>query len=454
MRHPINIAVLNDTVGVPVSSDGVMGLFMKAVAIPGTFDFGTAYLLSKIEDLLPLGVTAAYDTSNNTAVYFQVQRFYAKAGAGALLWLFAVDSTTSFASFVASDLFKSFIRFTAQADFNNRVKMIAFGYDLPLATQNNTDFPADVIATLTAMKAVQLSLFNEGSQFSYIVDGYNMRSNANIAALATMADKACYSGSLCITGTKPNGVSDVGGALGRFARISIGHGFGAVEDGSQSDEAYLTSCVQISPSGTLTVGKTYTVYGAPVLYNGLSYNVKQSFVAVVGFTVFTTLAGGTVVESLKSIDVLSPSDIDSLGLKQFLFYRKWNARSGYFWNDGATCEDPAKQLSTQEYNRVANYLSAAALSFFIDQIGKNLPVDVKTGSVESTYLNAKQTQFYNQYIQPLNQNSGNTGDLSGGSLLLFAPNFNSTKTMNFKIFIVPTPILGTVSGTIQFSQII
>jgi hypothetical protein len=133
-----------------------------------------------------------------------------------------------------------------------------------------------------------------------------------------------------------------------------------------------------------------------------------------------------------------------------MFLRTWFNHSGFYWNDGATCEDPTKQLSTQEYNRVANALSADALTFFIGEMGKNLPVDVKTGAVDKGYLNAKQAQFYDTYIGPLSVNSG-SGDLSDGSITLTGPNFNATKTINFVINIVPTPILGAVNGTIQFS---
>jgi hypothetical protein len=451
MQHPINISVINNAAGIPPSTDGVMGLFCKAVAVSNTFALNTAYLLTSLNDLTALGIDATYDSTNSVAVYQQVSEFYGQAGDGALLWLFGVATGTAYATFVAGTTFQDLIRYTAQADPNNRVKMIGFCYDVPAATQSSSDFPSDVTDTITALETARLSLFNQGYQFSAIVDGYNMSTGVTPATIITMATKAAPGVSLCITGTKPNGVSAVGLALGRFARISIGHGFGAVEDGPiNTTAAYLTNSVIIPTTGTLTVGDTYTVEGGAITYNSATYNVGQSFVAVTGHTTFTSSAGGYVVDNYTPVAGLTPAYINSLGTKQYMFLRTWFQHSGFYWNDGATCEDPTKQLSTQEYNRVANALSADALFFFIGEMGKNLPLDAITGAVDNGYLKGKEAQFYDTYIGPLSVASG-SGDLSDGSITLTGPNFNATKTINFVINIVPTPILGAVNGTIQFS---
>ena len=401
MNHPINIVVINNASGIPASKDGVMGLICKAVAISTTFALDTAYLISKLADLTTLGITAALDVTNNTAIYQQVSEFYAQAGDGALLWLVGTAKTNTFATYVAGATFSGLIRGTAAADPLNRIKMLGLCYDVPAATQSAADFPADVTATITALQTATTQLFNLGYQFSSIIDGYNMSTTVTPSTIGSVATQAAPSVSVCITGTKGNGVSSVGLALGRFARISIGHGFGAVSDGPvNTSAAYLTN--------------------------------------------------GILPTTATAISKLSPTDVSSLGSKQFMFLRTWFNHSGYFWNDGATCELSSNQLSTQEYNRVANAISADALSFFIDEMGKNLPLNATTGNVDAIYLTAKQKQFYDQYISPLTVASG-SGDLSDGALTVTGVNFNATKTLNFVITLVPTPILGSVSGTIQFS---
>jgi len=457
MNHPIVINVLNNSVGIAPSSNGIMGIVFKAVAVSNNFALNTPYLLTQLSDLTALGIDAAYDATNKTAVYQQVSEFYAQAGAGALLWIYGISKATAFATFVASNAFNAFVAFTAQADPANRVKMIGFCYDVPSALQSSADFPADVTATITALQTAQQNLFQQGFQFSCIVDGYNMSSSVTPSTIGTQATNSAFAVSLCITGTQPNGVSAVGLALGRFARITIGHGFGAVEDGAvNTPTAFLTNSVVIPASGTLIVGHVYTVFGGAITYNSVVYNPGQSFTAVTGFTSYTTSANGYVADNCSPVQNLTSyangtGDIGQLGSKQFMFLRTWSNHSGFYWNDGATCTSSTLQLSTQEFNRVANALSADALAFFIDEMGKNLPIDTKTGAVAQSYLNAKQQQFYNEFIEPLNVASG-SGDLSDASLILSAPNFNSTKTMNFTLKIVPTPILGTVNGTIEFTS--
>lgn len=459
MQHPINITVINDAVGISQPTDGIMMIFAKAVAVGATFELNKAYLLTSADDLTALGIDAAYDTTNSVAVYQQVTEYYSQAGEGALLWLVGVAKATAYATFAASTTFQDLVRFTAQADPANRAKMLGFCYDVPAAVQSAADFPADVTASLTALQTAQLDMFSQGYQWSAIVDGYNMSSTATPATIGTMATKACPSISLCITGTKPNGVSAVGLALGRFSRISIGHGFGAVEDGPvNSSTAFLTNGVSIPTTGTLTVGKTYTVYGpagATVTYNSVTYALgtydkPTQFVAVTGVTTFTAAGGGYVVDNYTTVAGLSPTYVNQLGQKQYMFLRTWFQHSGFFWNDGATCELATKQLSTQEYNRVVNSLSASALAFFINEMGKNLPLNVRTGAVDQGYLNAKQAQFYDQSINPLTVAAG-TGDITNGSMTMTGPNFNATKTINFELVIVPTPILGAINGVIRFS---
>lgn len=451
MNHPINITVINNAVGIPPSNDGVMGIFARAVAV-GSFVLNKMYLLTQLTDLEDLGVTAATDSTNGVALHQQVSEFYAQAGSGALLWVYGISKATNFADFLATSAFEDAIRYTAQADPLNRVKMIGLCYDVPTATQSSSDFPSDVTASITALQTAQKSLFNEGYQFSGIIDGYNMSTTVSPTTIGTQATNSAYSVSLCISGTKGNGVSAVGLALGRFARISIGHGFGAVEDGAvNTATAFLTNSISVDATGTLVVGKVYTVYGGAVTYNSVVYNVGNIFTAVSGHTTFTTTAGGYVIENATEIQTLSPANITALGNKQFMFLRTWFNHSGFYWNDGATCCSPTLQLSTQEYNRVANALSADALAFFIDEMGKNLPLDTKTGNVDQTYLNAKQAQFYSEFIAPLAVAQGGSGDLSNAALTVTGPNFNTTKTLYFVLDIVPTPILGAVNGKIIFT---
>jgi hypothetical protein len=459
MKHSISIQVINNPVGIASSSDGVMMMFIKGIAIGSTLALNTAYLLTSWDDAQALGVSQAIDEANNVAMYQQLNEFYDNGiNDGALLWVVFVAKATAYASYIGSEQMQGLVRYTAMADPANRAKMIGFCYEVPTTQQNANDFPADVTNSIPVIQATQSAMFQQGYQWSAILDGYNMSSTVSPSGIQTMANKSAQSVSLCITGTQPNGVSGVGLALGRFARIGIGHGFGEVADGAvTTNTAYLTNGVVVGENivsgtgGVLVVGTTYIVLNAPIIYNGVTYQVGDEFIAVTGHTSFTTSAGGYVAAGGTPVGTLSPTEVDQLGEKQYLFLRTWLNRSGFYWNDGATCTDPTLQLATQEYNRVANSLSADALNFFIGEMGKNLPLDVSTGNVSSTYLLAKQAEFYEQYISPLTVAAG-SGDITDGSITITGVNFNATKTLNFTLRIVPTPILGNVNGVVEFSS--
>lgn len=463
MQHNINISVVNNPVGQAPSSDGVMMMFIKGYAIPGTLVLDTPYLLTSLNDALALGVSALYDEINNVAMFQQINEFYnGGLNNGNLLWVvFTAVQNNPYATYVTSNTFLNNVRFTAVANPANRAKMIGFCYEVPQTPQTGGDFPVDVLNSIPAIQAAQVAMFQQGYQWSAILDGYNMSATATPASIQTMANKAAASVSVCITGTQPNGVSGVGLALGRFANIGIGHGFGEVADGPVStNTAYLTNAITIGDgvvsgqTGNLTPGYTYVVLGptgAYLQYNGATYQLGQSFVAVSGKLSFVASNGAYAVTGGTPVGSLQPSDINQLGSKQYLFLRTWLNRSGFYWNDGATATDPTLQLATQEYNRVANALSADALNFFIGEIGKNLPLDTATGNVSNSYLVAKQGEFYNTYISPLTVAAG-SGDITDAQLVVTGVNFNSTKTLNFTLNIVPTPILGNVIGTVQFTS--
>lgn len=452
MKHTISVTVINTAAGIPSSEDGIFMLFIQAVAHGVTFVLETPYLLSSLSDLEAMGVDAAYDAANNVAVHQQVSEFYQEAGTGALLWIVGVSTATGYTNYVTTAPFQNHIQSTIKNDPNQRAKMLGFCYAVPQNLQQAADFPADVLTAIPAINAALLVLFGQGFQLSAILDGYNMSSNVNPLTLGTMATLASPSVSLCITSTRGNGVSQVGLALGRFSRISIGHGLGAVADGPRNvSTAFLTNGIEIDSTDVLIVGDSYLVVGGPITYNAATYNVGQSFIAINGQNNFTVPAGsaGYAVLSSTPIQSLLQPAIDALGTKQFLFLRTWFNRSGFFWNDGATCDNPVDTLSSQEYNRVANNLSADALSYMIGKINSNYPLNTATGAISQTVLNSWQSEFYTDDIKPLSSVAG-SGDITDGQLILTAPNFLATKNVNFKLKIVPTVIMGSADGTVEF----
>ena len=627
--HGVFVTVSNNPLGVPNSSDGVMGMFIQGVAISGGAQVNTAYLLTALSDATALGITAAYDSANGLAVYQQINEFYAEAGSGALLWVVIVPTNTAYATYVAGTTFSSLIAQMGITNPAQSVKMVGLCYAPPtsvsvtnaftgtgvndltpggdynqsalpaaytvaidgnagigtatvtaggtgyvvgdtltvtqsgatggtvkvsavtsgvvtavtvatpgsaysvasgLATTGGTGtgctiaiatlcdtfkwklnsgsfttkvstigtqtlnngvtvvfatstghtvndqwvityalgnanisgsnaFPTDVTASVTALQSSLQSLFNAGYQISGIVDGYNMNWTTAPINLPTQATNTAYGVSLCITSTKGNGVSQVGMALGRFARISVGRSVGAVADGPVSQtSAFLTNGVAVYAGGQLAVGQSYLVFGGTVTYNGTTYTTGKTVTAVSGYGTFTTADTGYLIANSSPVGAvlsgnavvqagLSNASITALGNAQYFFVRTYQGLSGFYWNDDATCESSTLALSSQAFNRVGNKLAKECITFFTNYLNTNLPVNTTTGAVSQSWLNSTANLFAFQYIDPLVA----SGDISGAQLTVTGPNFNNTKTLNFTLAVVGSPALGNVTGTITFT---
>ena len=456
--HNIDITVNDNQLGEPASSDGVMMIFIHGYAIGSTLALDTAYLLTSLEDGEALGLSQAFDEANNVYMFGHVNEFYnGSLNDGALLWLVVTAPTNAYTTYVTTPTFQSLVRFTAATNPANRAKMIGFCYTVPQTANTSTTFRPDVLTAIPAIQSAQVSMFYNYYQWSAILDGNNMNANTSIANLPTMTTFTAPSVSLNITGTQPNGVSGVGLALGRFARISVGHGFGAVADGPvTTPTAYLTNGVLIGENvisgtgGVMQVGLTYTVLQAPIVYNGSTYQVGQSFVCVTGHTSFTTSDGGYVVTGGTPVGNLAQGpngDFTTLGNDQYMFLCTQFGESGFYWNDAATCVPINLAESSQEYNRVANALSADALNFFTQFKGSTLPSLPTTGALAPAWISTQQNAFNQTYIVPL----VNNGDIVGATMVITGPNYNGTGQIFFTLTITRSTILGNVTGTVTFS---
>jgi hypothetical protein len=457
--HKIDISILNTPTGAALSSDGVMAIICHAAAVGTTFALDTGYLLTSASDLDTLGITddgVYQNASDCEEIYQHVTEFYAEAGTGAKLWIVGVDDSTAYATFLASDDFKDIVRGFAASDYLNKAKGIAVGYRRPTAVQHAADFPTDVTASIPIFKTALESLFDEGYQCFGVIDGKNMSDTVTIANLGTRAGDGAYNVAVAIHSTQGNGIASIGLLLGRLARINVGVSCGKVDDGSlsltnlvsntattQLGSMYLTNGIKIATGGTIVVGQTYLVVDDNVTYNSVTYAPGEYITAVNGFTTFS--GDGYLVYKSTLVSSLTKTEVEALGNKQYVFCRKWDGKTGYFFNDGATCESISKQFNTIEYNRIANHLAEAAMIFFTDEIGKNLPVN-SDGSLSLIYTAGKKSQYEKTYVVPKIQSN----DISNASITITGDTFTSDRTLRFAIQILPSPALGNVIGTVEF----
>ena len=390
--HTINIVTANQQTGIPQSSDGVVGLICKGVAVSSTFLLNQFYKLTSMDDLTALGITSDYDVSNNTAIYQHISEFYEQAGTGSVIWLAAISKATDASTFFASATFKTMMKSTGIADYTQKIKLVGFGFNVPISTQSSNDFPIEVLSTVTALHNALISLQSEYFYSCGVVDGYNMSTTITPSTIGTLATQTNYLCQLLITGTQNNGVSSIGQYLGKISQISVGTSPGRVADGalnSLSTTMYLTNKTAISS--------------------------------------------------------LSESNFDSLAGKQYLFARTLQDRVGYYYNDGSTCEAADLALSTIQINRIANKLMSGLYVQLTGEREKSLPVNT-AGNLDAGYCATLGDQFYQTYILPLIT----SGDISNAKVVITGINYTTTRTFTYKLSILPNYTYNDVDATITF----
>lgn len=272
MKHLVVQTVQNAQIGVPQSEDGIGLIFFDCptnTVVTGTgFNLDTPYLITSLADLVALGLTAAFDTTNGTRIYQDVSDFYNEAAIGTLLWVVLTNVAGDFSDYIATvnGAHDNCIIQTGVADFTQKTKIVGYAYKVPTtANTGSNDFPTDVSLTITAAKTKQATMSGLGYSYYYIVDGYNMNISRTAATLGSLFTYAAPYGSLCITGVHPNGVSAIGAYLAKLSKISIGTSPGFVNDGLgliNFNDAFFTNGLYVAPgTGTLTVGRICTVFG-------------------------------------------------------------------------------------------------------------------------------------------------------------------------------------------------
>lgn len=153
---------------------------------------------------------------------------------------------------------------------------------------------------------------------------------------------------------------------------------------------------------------------------------------------------GNIAYSVRSLTL---EKVEELGEKGYLFTRTRPPRNGLWWNDGATCNDPANALSTLEAARTICAMADDLQSFFVPYINTRVPV-TNTGDIQSAYkqvvLDNARAAVVQKYIE--------SGDISDARINLVAKNNDmiGTRTWEVTLSILPAPTLRWIDGYVFY----
>lgn len=357
-RTGITTTLLDTALGSVSVNDSIAMLLCPAVAETGTgglqFALDTAYMITSAKDLTGMGVTEG----KNASLLQSVNDFYAKAGSGARLWIVGYAKTADAYEKIPTT-FADIVRSTTVSDFALRPRIFAISGDGIEATTTTGQALSPVVTKLvTDMDATLTAMFQDGYRMSGIVDAIliNCATAGGILTeqLATTLPAADSFNSpriaIQLSSIHSTGSASVGDTLGWITTLTLSTSAGAVRLGQEATTAYFLD----ENAGSAI--RTPVALGPTALY-------------------------------------------DQLGEKQYLFHRTRQDRSGVYFNDAATCNDPTMALSSIEFNRVGNAVCDLVANFFQGLINDTVPTTT-SGEVAAAYKDAMLADLRQRYLVP------------------------------------------------------
>lgn len=174
MLPGINIKFDNGNIGSVVpTADGVFGLLASAVAVAEGLELNKAYLLKGMSDVAKLGILPDV---NNYHLYKKLARFYAEAGEGTELWLYAFAKDTKVSDWFTPDVGTGIVPAQALLDASNGAICALWTCFVPdenyvITVEDSLD--ADVwVAKVKAQTFAENYTKNSYAPFFVILEGY------------------------------------------------------------------------------------------------------------------------------------------------------------------------------------------------------------------------------------------------------------------------------------------
>lgn len=248
--------------------DGVAGMICNGSAVTGKLALATVYLVTKLEDLAPLGITNG-ESDANKHIYKAVQEFYSEAPEGSKLWLYVVDDTNTMAQMLDKDgtIGKDFINAT-----KGEVKILTI-VRKPSASYEPTivdGLDSDVLAAAAKAQALaEWACENKYAPFFTILPGLSYSGTAS--ELADLSEYG-YNRVGILIGDTVSGSGDacVGLLLGRIASIPVQRSIARVKTGAISETE-------------LYIGSVVAENGNPDVIHDAGYICPRTFVGKAGY---------------------------------------------------------------------------------------------------------------------------------------------------------------------------
>lgn len=386
----VNITLGNGNIGtVTLSDDGIAGLILTGAPVASTLELDKVYILSSMNDLKKLGLTA----ENNPSAYKDVKGFYESAGDGAELHLLLVDEGTTLTEICSMEADSPLKTLVDSAAGRIRLVGVNISTDSEYVPTVTKGVDEDVVTAVTAAQKVAESYLGRIAPFVMLLPAlgwsgqtanlYQPREGSQDSVSVVMASDGVFGDSALHSAA-------IGLVLGRLAVCAVNISPARVRDGS------------IAATGYLTDGKTPEEH----------------------FALW-----------------------DALHDAGYIFYRTYIGKNGYYLNDDATAVATTDDYHRLCLTRVIQKALVICYKTYIDEIMDSIEIDPETGQVPQPMC-----KYYEQLLARAVATNMD-GEISGFTAYIDpAQNLISTGSLKVQAKVVPTALLKEINVDLSFNN--
>lgn len=238
----VNIRFGNGALGgVAPMDDGVVGLLATASAVSSTFSLGTAYLLTKLDDLVALGIDSE-SSGANANLYKCVKDFYSQAPDGTKLWLMGVPDTVTMPNMLDMSQTTAYGKNLVEAA-NGAIRILMVKVTDSPSYSPSIEYGLDEGVFIAADKAQELAGYATDNLYAPLIVVLEGRHYSGTASQLADLSEGEWDRVAIVIGDTVSGSAGaaVGLLCGRLAAIPVQRSAARVRDGAVATMMYIGS---------------------------------------------------------------------------------------------------------------------------------------------------------------------------------------------------------------------
>ncbi len=310
----VDITLDNGAIGgTPASNDGISGLIFTGATVAGAnkVTLGNPYVVFSLKEAIDLGIEA---TGSNAYSYSHIKEFYDNAGNGSELWLMLVGATITMEDML--DKTKAYAPILLDKA-KGKIRKLGVSRKSATGVTIANGLDEDVDKALIKGQALADEYAKKFKPFRFVVDGKD--SNGNVGDLKDYKTASFNRGGVLLGATLAGKNAGIGFVIGYMASLPVHRKISRVKNGALPiSEAYFT-------------------------------DTKET-------------------ETLENA-------WGSIHNKEYIFFRTFIGKSGYFFNDDPTATALTDDYATFSRGFVIDKALVLTYLTYVEEIGDEIEVD-------------------------------------------------------------------------------